>query len=155
MPETAEAVGLSKQDIAALRLADDVYAQLHEGQHQLRAVKRATLAQRERDPYREDQRIDIAVGGTIRVYDSTDMVSGHTAISDATGIWGILRPGDRIRLVWAKGGHTSISLRGVGFVGDSLTVEVIRKKDINGRKPLRFPTAVYVGPNDSYRMCRS
>lgn len=153
---------LTKTHIATLRKADDVYAHYHEGEHYLTAVKRATSADRERDPFAQDVTVRIPCEGTTRSYGSNGGNSDETvracfagSLWDTKGIWQVLREGDRVRLDWSRGGHTSDNLRAIDYVGDSLHVEIVRKTDTNGQRPLKFLGATYVGPNNSARLCRT
>lgn len=160
---TVETTGLSKADIATLRTADDVYAVFYEDRYTLRAFKRVTVEQRERDPWAEDQRIEILCEGGVHVYgrdggtdfDRTSEVTAcFASLWGSTGIWSIVRPGDRVRLSFAANNSTE-NIRNVNYVRDDVNVEVIRKADVNGRKPLKFHGGSYVGPNNSARFVRS
>jgi len=69
---------LTKSQIAALRQADTVYGVMSEDQHLLRAVKRRTNAELERDPFGVDVTIDIPIDGSIHCYGS----NGGTVFSE-------------------------------------------------------------------------
>jgi hypothetical protein len=155
--------GLTKSDIAALRLADDVYAVLSEDEFKLRAIKRPTFAERERDPFVDDRRIDIGVEGSVTVYGehggtdfgrTREVTSCFASLWHCEGIWQVVRPGDRIKLRFTAN-DSSESLRSAGFIRDGVTIEIVRKSDGDGRRPLRFAGADYVGPNNSARICKS
>lgn len=157
----AQLSGLSKTDITALRTADDVYAVFYEDEYKLRAIKRVPYGNT--DPWADDKRLDITVEGSITVYGEHAGMDHATAktvtacfasLWDSTGVWQIVKPGDRVKLRFhANAG--SDNTRAVGYVRDSVSIEVIRKADVNGRKPLKFHGADYVGPNNSARFVRS
>ena len=151
----SEETTLDRRAINALRLADDVYANFYEGAHTLRAVKRPTSEQRDANPFADDVTVTISCDGSIANYDKSGPVEEcFASLRHCTGVWQIVRPGDRLRLRWSRGGHSSENTRAVGYVGDELTIEVIRKSDTLGRKPLQFLANVYVGPNNLARLCR-
>jgi hypothetical protein len=155
--------GLTKSDIAALRLADDVYAVFTEGGYLLRCIKRVAYGERERNPFAEDVWVEVAVEGSTIVYgadsgNSFAMTESVTAcfasLWDSTGIWQVVKPGDRVKLRFSANNSTD-NIRAANYVRDSVSVELIRKADVNGRKPLKFHGADYVGPNNSARIVRN
>jgi hypothetical protein len=153
---------LTKSQIAALRQADTVYGVMSEDQHLLRAVKRRTNAELERDPFGVDVTIDIPIDGSIHCYGSNGgtvfsekVVSCFASLWESSGVWQIIKPGDSVRLRWSRDGHTCENARKAGYVGDSVAIEVIRKTDVNGRRPLRFLAETYIGPDNSARLCRT
>lgn len=154
-------LGILPSSIKALRTADDVYGVYYEGKYCLRAVKRATSQQRENDPWVDDQTIDVEVDGGIAAYGgnggyytSFEPTACFASLWQSKSIWQILKPGDRIRLRWSRDGGSSENLRSVGWVGDSVSVQIIRKADVNGRRPLEFLAATYCGPDNSARFVR-
>jgi hypothetical protein len=161
--DTVTIEGLTKSDINALRLADDVYAVFYEDAYLLRCIKRPTFAERERNPFADDVRIEVPVTGSITVYGAdggsnfaaTESVTAcFASLWDSTGIWQVVKPGDRVKLRFAANNSTD-NIRAANYVRDSVSVEVIRKADVNGRKPLKFAGGDYVGPNNSARFVRS
>ena len=161
---TETTTGLTKSDAAALRLADEVCAHFDkERGYSLQAIKRVPYGERERNPFAEDQRIYVEVEGSITVYGadagkdfvrSDEVTSCYASLHGAEGIWQIVKPGDRIKLRFLAN-NNSDNVRAVNYCRDEVQIEVIRKADLNGRKPLRFNGDVYVGPNNSARIVRS
>jgi hypothetical protein len=144
---------LTKLDITALRSADDVRAFLHEGNYYLRAYKRKPYGST--DPWAEDKAHQIACSGYTKnwaaEYASEPITSGYASLAkwECDGIWQILRAGDEITLCFNKGGITTDNHRNVGYVGDSLVIEVHR-----GEKVLHFLGDTYSGPDNTARICR-
>ena len=159
--DTETATGLSKADITALRTADDVYVNVYEGVCTLTAKKRRPYGTD--DPWAEDKRHDIVVEFSLLAYGqhggtdfdlTASITTCYASLWHCEGIWQIVRPGDRLKLRFSAN-NNSDNLRAVGYVRDGVEIEVIRKADTDGRKPLRFPAADYVGPNNSARFVRS
>lgn len=162
---TTERPVLSAVEIKALKTAHDIYAyQSEEGEFFLRAVRRTSLSERERDPWADDKAVRINCEGRVDVYDSDagidferrEMVkSCYASISLYRGWAHILRAGDTLRLVFSAGGHSNEYARNGGVVCDSLRIVVIRAKDVNGRNPLEFLVDVDCTTPDSLaRMVR-
>jgi hypothetical protein len=163
---TTLAEPLGKTDIAALRKADDVYAVLYEGEHKLRCIKRVTFAERERDPFADDRRVDIAVNGWIRSWEKNDGnmaevgadddYQGFVSLWHSDGIWEIVRPGDRIQLEWLRGNYNEFLREHAPNVAvDYVIVYVVRTLPSGKTKRLRFQGACQAGAKNSARLIRS
>ena len=162
---TTERPALSKIDIKALQTAHDLYAvRSEEGEFCLRAVRRVTLSDRERDPWADDKTVDIACEGRVDVYGSDagidferreNVTSCFASISLYRGWTKIVRAGDTLRLVFSANGETNEYARNGGVVCDSVRVVVLRAKDVNGQDPLEFLADVTCTTPDSLaRMVR-
>jgi len=160
MTETVTEMALTKTDIKALRTADSVCAYLSEDRYYL--IARKDKPWNTTDPWAEDKRHEIPCLGSYKSWDK-DMGSMGPAVTscfatvsrsyDACGIWEVLREGDRIRLIFYRS-NNSENTKSIGWERDELHVEILRRNDPDGRKPLRFLGEVYCGPNNSARICR-
>lgn len=167
------AVELTRDDIAAMRLADGVSFSVNKGA----AYIRTSLD----DKYSDESRIYTAreqrlfpevreiIGGRERRFFCDYRVEyyGPKYAPDApyaccavemfarqSGAWRTIarlaRPGDRVRLDWT-GGNDSDNMRDVGYHRDELRLILVGP---NGRDRLAFLAAVSVGPNNTARMVR-
>lgn len=160
MDSTTLTDGLSKTDIAALRLADDVYGVFDGVKHYLRCVKRSSYSERQANPFVDDKIVDVDVEGNIVEYGKHASVKQFEAAAcfaslwNTPGIWAIVKPGDRIQLRWHRNNMNDNVRSVTGWVADDLNINVVRKNDVNGARPLRFSGARYCGPDNSARFIR-
>lgn len=151
---------LTKQDVAAIRKADDIDARLDQyGQHWIHCIKRRTPAELDDDPYLEDQVYKILVGGGVTSYEAYE--APLVAYGDISKRYGhctafkhLVRVGDIVRLVWVRGNNCQY-LTEKNLTRDELHVSIVRATDKNGRRPIEFTTDVRVTPNNTARMTRT
>jgi len=125
---------ITKQDIQALRLCDDVILRHHKGKSgAIEAVKKASWEAKQKNPFLDDKRHIISIDSYLinTKNDSTafEMIAGpsysHSTISGAIGF---LRDGDDISLEWGKGFGDSESVKNAGMTSDMVFL-VVRRKD--------------------------
>jgi len=124
---------ITKQDIQALKLCDDVILRHHRGKSgAIEAIKRTSWEAKQKNPFLEDKHYVIAINSYLinTKDDSTafEMIAGPSyAHSTISGAIGFLREGDDISLEWAKGFGDSDSVKNAGMTSDMVFLVVQRK----------------------------
>lgn len=148
VPASAEGVGISKLDLAAIRQADRISFHFHEGVHSVVCTKKVEspgpYGDSERDyefpvkggfPYSKTARACFAMIYTTRFNEEWQTIAG------------CLKVGDELRLHWRA--DSNQYLRDAGLHFDELLLHVKR-----GSKVLVFSVATSICPDNTARMIR-
>ena len=160
-------ISLSRQDIAALRKADDVCFYRRKGESYIRAMKRVTQAEKDKDPWADDKEHRISCGTDFHNYgnefDSNDwnafeMVHGAGVSRQWATIAGFLRPLDQLTLMWIANNNSQI-IEEKQLHHDMLRLHVLRRtKGRHGShgktKNFVFHVSSSITPNNTARMIR-
>lgn len=141
-------MALTKDCIKALRTAKDIsFHYRYE-----RSYMNATLS---REPNRTNVEIDCHTQTFNYIHNDKKVVSGFAMIQSALHseewqtIVGFMKPGDELTLSWRANAHGNGDLTKVDFVGDSLSLKIVR-----GEKKFVFHvTSVHCPAHSSARMC--
>lgn len=124
---------LTKQELRALRNADDIVFRFFNGKHTIEPIRRA-----DHSDTGFEQRIEIEVGGSVENLDwhSTavvtsgfEMVNASQFNKEMRTIVGFLKVGDVLELKWVANNNSENMVR-AGLVADELRLEVRRGKKV-------------------------
>lgn len=155
-------ISLSRLDITALKKADDIVFIQRDGESYIRAIKRRTDAEKEKNPWSEDREHRINTDGELRDYKSEFMQNNWSAFQMFSSAqysrqWqtfaGFLRPLDQITLMWAANNNSQI-LDEAGLHNDMLRLHVKRITKSNKTKNFVFLMDVTTSKNNTARMIR-
>ena len=155
-------ISLSRQDIAALRKADDLVFTHRDGASYIRAIKRVTDKDKQRDPWADDKEHRINADVEFRDYKNEFLHGNWSAFEMFNGaqysrqwqtIAGFLRPLDQLTLMWTANNNSQI-LDEANLHNDMLRVHVKRITKSNKTKNFVFLVDVRTSKNNTARMIR-
>ena len=158
---------ITRQEITALRKADDIVFTHREGASYMRAIKRVTQAEKNKDPWADDKEIRINTGADFRDYKNEflkdqwhafEMFHGAQHSRQWQTIAGFLRPLDQLTLCWVANNNSQI-LDEANLHNDMLRLHVLRRTKGKGgshgkTKNFVFLIDVRTSKNNTARMIR-
>jgi hypothetical protein len=140
---------LTKEQIVALRKADSVSFRSQKNNNiSIDAVRQI---RKNGKLVREDDYTIPVTTNLNEHFECFSMIHASQLDPNWLSITSTLRVGDKLSLVWNRGGHTTQHLESAGFAGDSLELQIKRKDSIK----YQFIIAVEVGKaNSTSRMIR-
>jgi len=146
---------LTKQDINALRKADDVcfYYNQKEGNY-LIAIKEATRKEKENNPFIRDCQFKINLDTEINPKPKPMKAFASAYSETFKGIAEFLKPNDQIKLEWYKDALTNQYLIEQNLHGDALYLRVERERG-KSIKFFKFLIDTSICPDNTARMIKA